>query len=279
MPLLYEVYDAIPANNNTDPPTGAPEGVTRVKQLNDILRYLMAAVFEIGEVATGVGTIAAQDANAVSLTGGAISNIALTASSINSTNNINALALTAGLIPLARIPTVADSVRLFSNTVQELYDGIYPIGSVMLMARERATIPMPFGVVAVWVRYSTNRYLKVLDSANYTGSELTIQTGGSTTINTVNAGDHDHGGSTALHQLSVSNLPSHNHTARGGATGGNPTGYTTGGTARNDGSMENTGSTGGDVPHKHNISTDGAHNHAVALDAAFLATTAWRRTA
>jgi hypothetical protein len=185
------------------------------------------------------------------------------------------------MIPVARIPVpVSDSVRIFSNTVQELYDGIYPIGTVMFTARERTTIPMPFGVVAVWVRYSTNRYIKIEDSTTYTGSETVIETGGATTGVTLFSGQHAHGGSTELHQLSESNLPSHSHpVSRGGSTGGNTTGYVTGGTARNDGA-QSTGSIGGDVPHKHDIDDAGTlHTHSYAQSPAYLALTAWRRTA
>ena len=64
MTMLWEAYAPTAAENTADPPIGAPERATRLKNVNDIERRMMAAIREIGDWLTlvaGGQNISAQD--------------------------------------------------------------------------------------------------------------------------------------------------------------------------------------------------------------------------
>lgn len=89
-------------------------------------------------------------------------------------------------------------------------------------------------------------------------------TGGSTTASTSSAGEHDHDGSTLSHVLTVQQIPAHSHSLASPLIE-----QSGGGIARhqafqsNTGTLNTTGSTGGNLGHSHGINTDGAHTHTV----------------
>jgi hypothetical protein len=73
---VYTDYSAIPADNNSPPPVGAPEGMYP-STVNDTMREMMSVVRQLGDQTEtsfgGLGTMASQNANNVNITGGTLS--------------------------------------------------------------------------------------------------------------------------------------------------------------------------------------------------------------
>jgi microcystin-dependent protein len=99
-----------------------------------------------------------------------------------------------------------------------------------------------------------------LPTTNITGSATT--TGGSKDINFTSGagGDHDHGGNTQSHVLTISQIPPHTHTYISSSLGSDSSGVTD--TASNITKRE-TESTGGGSGHSHGITTSGTHTHTI----------------
>jgi hypothetical protein len=72
---VYTDYSAIPADNNSPPPVGAPEGMYP-STVNDTMREMMSVVRQLGDQTEtsfgGLGTMASQNANNVNITGGTL---------------------------------------------------------------------------------------------------------------------------------------------------------------------------------------------------------------
>lgn len=144
----------------------------------------------------------------------------------------------------------------------ELAGHLVPTGTILLWSG--ATVDIPVG----WA---------LCDGANGTpdlrgrflvgagGSYAVDATGGSASATSSASGDHNHGGSTAGHALTVNEMPSHSHGLSGKEV------YHKGGTEydilANDG-RQSTGTVlnaeGGNNPHSHGIGASGTHTHTVA---------------
>ena len=82
-------------------------------------------------------------------------------------------------------------------------------------------------------------------------------------ITVVSAGSHSHGGNTALHTLTIGQMPSHTHATtepfiRSGSSG--ITLHQIGSNSFSSASVIG-GNTGGSAGHSHTINSDGAHSH------------------
>ena len=82
-------------------------------------------------------------------------------------------------------------------------------------------------------------------------------------------GGHDHGGSTGRHQLTQSEMPSHDHVHDDHklVNGGNLDTDIGGGSSQNV-ETQSTTEAGGNESHDHSISNDGSHSHGMDLDSA-----------
>jgi hypothetical protein len=148
---LWETLSSTPSENGNRPsPTGAPEGTFTIGQVNDTLRWLMAAVRELGDQvvssAVTLGTMAAQFANAVAITGGTIKGC-----SLDNTNSIAGDAIKSGTIDATRLP-----VGTIFNP-QVAYDLAWPVGSQRLWNSTVLTGLVPTGVSATWSRIAPRR--------------------------------------------------------------------------------------------------------------------------
>lgn len=198
MAKLWETLSATPSENGNRPaPTGAPEGTFNIGQTNDTFRWLMAAVRELGDqVVSGavtLGTMAAQAASAVAITGGSIKGC-----SLDNSNSIAADALKSGTVDAARLP-----VGTIFNP-QVAYDLAWPVGSQRLWNSVVLTGLVPVGVTATWTRITTaqDALLAVAGTTRAYGAS-----GSGTTATISAAGAHDHGGATGGHALTGAEVP------------------------------------------------------------------------
>jgi hypothetical protein len=198
MAMLWQTLSATPSENGNRPaPTGAPEGTFNIGQTNDTFRWLMAAVRELGDYvissAVTLGTMAAQAASAVAITGGTIKGC-----SLDNTNAIAADALTSGTVSAARLP-----VGTIFNP-QVAYDLAWPVGSQRLWNSTVLTGLVPTGVSATWSRISAaqDALLAVAGTINSYGVH-----GSGSDIVVASAGAHDHGGATGGHAITGAEVP------------------------------------------------------------------------
>jgi len=279
MALKWEGWHSDPALNNSAPPKGAPENATRYRDSNDIMRYIMAAVWEIGNLLTttgaSIGTLGTQDKDAVDIEGGSIINTTL-----SSTCSINAAALKSGTIPDARFdPAGAPNAReLQGLTIQQIYDAVYPVGTIRLTTNDATSYPVPSPIVATWSRVVTNRYVKIIEPNNYDGDTNRFMTFGHSTNTTSLGGEHAHGQFTLDTTLTIAQIPNHDHSVGGLLTSDNDTGYRSEAVVQNSGTTRS-GKTGGGQPHKHGIDMANPHTHTVAIDPEGIGFIAWQRTA
>lgn len=134
-----------------------------------------------------------------------------------------------------------DSGRESQLTVDGQVNGV-PSGGIIAWSGSIASIP------SGWALCDGNNGTPDLRNRFIVGAGDTYSvdgTGGSTS--------HDHGGSTADHTLTVDEIPSHTHTEV--RNGGTQAGGSGGGNVLNDPTTTDTGSTGGDGAHSHDISS------------------------
>jgi hypothetical protein len=257
MAMLWQTLSATPSENGNRPsPTGAPEGTFTIGQVNDTLRWLMAAVRELGDQvvsnAATLGTMAAQAANAVAITGGTIKGC-----SLDNTNAIAGDAITSGTIPAGRFP-----VGTVFNA-QVAYDLAWPVGSQRLWNSTTLTGLVPVGVSATWSRIAAAQDALLagagtINSYGVHGSGSDIVVGA--------AGAHDHGGTTGGTTLTLAQVPAGivtdwttaNHTSRPDSA---PFGT--------DQDFITTKNTGGGQAHGHGIAAAPTHTHTATLPKVF----------
>ena len=142
-PSIGDGYDPVPGNNNSAPPTGAPEG-NATSTVNDIQRNDKAAIKQNAEnlaaINAALGTMAEQDANAVNITGGTIG-------------------AAVGVAEAANATTLAGNT--LTQIYQTIYDGVWPVGSRMYFDNVTTPPPLPPGVVATWTKVSGGTFVKL----------------------------------------------------------------------------------------------------------------------
>ena len=141
-------YQVNPVENDMPPPVGAPENMP-ANQINNTLREVMSVVRQMGDETEGgfgdLGTMAAQNADAVAITGGTVN--AAHAGSGAGLTALPAAQLT-GTLPAATFPPDATplDVKVARAAVADgLTAGgalaLLPIGMVMLWWGSSAAVP------------------------------------------------------------------------------------------------------------------------------------------
>ena len=193
------------------------------------------------------------------------------------------------------VPTsgLADNATKFAGrTRQQAYDDYWPVGSERAWNSTSGAGLTPSGLTATWTLQAADAFLVGASSAGiYTSPGATVGT--NTAAETGPAGEHDHGGTTGAHTLTISQMPLHSHptrvsTAAAGSSDGlgglmldddnlaNYSGYT--GTTPDNDPGQQIGGTGGGGSHAHNLSSVGDHTHDITLPKRYAV--AWfRRTA
>jgi hypothetical protein len=143
--VYWEQWSVDPSQNNASPPAGAGENKLTFDQISDTFRVVMAAIKDVGEKGAALGTMAPQNSNAVSISGGSISSGA----------SIDAGALKSGTVPLERLPTNLTGKKadgLTNAGLQALYNMLYPVGRIILWHSNSLTGSglVWAGVSAVW---------------------------------------------------------------------------------------------------------------------------------
>lgn len=241
----YLDYEADPALNGVgqSSQTRFPEGWPG-KFVNDALRWMGAALRGLGNSvlfapdAEGTpsgrtaGSMALQNADAVTITGG----------------SVNAY----GYVPVGTILPVLMSWANFL-AVYETY--FRPYGWIFCDGRTETN---PFTGAAYVAPNLLGRYLVGFDNASVVGTGAGFF--GSTSKTTELAGTHNHGGVTGETALTVNQIPPHSHpyTRTTGSAG------TSGGGGLGNGATASTGDTGGGQGHLHSIAPDGSHQHAIS---------------
>lgn len=275
MALISDQWDAAnPDNNNASPPNGAPEGATRVRDLNDCVRLLMSSGAEQGDLLNAQGSMAVQNSNAVTITDPTQSKVA---ADLTGSTNVPAAELT-GVVPEASLvgnypqASVGNSDQFGGLTV----DVLLGVGEVKFWYGPRAAVDAnPYWAIADGQNNTPNLqdlYLRgASDDSQVDGS---TQGDGSSTLDGT-GGQHVH--TVDGHALTESEMPSHSHgeggTSSTDAFGGRttpepdaagklrPGGYQGG----NVGYWE-TEAAGGGQAHSHGLTGDGRHSHTVLLD-------------
>lgn len=162
--------------------------------------------------------------------------------------------------------------------VKNLINTIEPIGTIKAWAGAIGSIPSGWALCngANGTLNLTDRFIVGFGGGSYGQNGTAGHTPGSgstpVTGSTSLAGLHAHSGATALHTLSVDQIPSHTHgPAQGsGFVNNGPSGL---GLATNNFGLNyftpgTTAATGGTQAHQHSIFTDGLHSHTVTGTAA-----------
>jgi hypothetical protein len=170
----------------------------------------------------------------------------------------------------ARIDDLEDVVTDMDGSVQDFYDGLYPLGRIILMGTDTdPNVGLPTGVTATWTALNANYMLVTVaaGAGDYNAASLASALDGA----------HDHGGVTGSHVLTIDEIPSHHHQWLGLTTGSSGS-YGSGGNASSCG-WHDTTSTGGGLGHTHTITAAATHNHAITGLPANYEVIAWQRTA
>ena len=189
----------------------------------------------------------------------------ITTSMLSGTIELNPLRLRTTAAPgvekriLVFDDTGTPTLENLTTVLQTLLDEVVPLGTIAFYRGDLNDLPATWAVCDGTNGTPDLRGLFLVganDSTFPPGS-----TGGSSTVNSSEAGEHDHTGTTAGHALSINEMPAHDHeqlvltVGASGAPGGTAVGN---GTAR-------TGPAGGNQPHDHDISPDGGHQHVVTI--------------
>jgi microcystin-dependent protein len=165
-----------------------------------------------------------------------------------------------------------DIIDAVADTVAELSPHLVPTGAITLWSGSNASIPTGWQLCngTNGTPDLRNRFI-VGSGADY----ATGNNGGADTKTTSAGGNHNHGGATASHALTIAQMPSHDHPFRltRRVTGDDATGGTVDAqilTADRNRVNQNVNITGADVQntgsgqsHSHGISNSGTHTHTV----------------
>jgi hypothetical protein len=265
-------YSSNPPENNTPPPVGAPENMP-TSQVNNVMREIMSVIRLMGDEFQGnfdgLGTMAAQNADAVAITGGTVT--ATLAGPGAGITNLKAQNLIEGPIPAAIFPadaTPLDAKVARAGVADNLTStlSVLPIGTILLWYSAN---PVPTGWQLCDGTNGTpdlrGRMVLGAGPSNGLGS-----TGGAwqSTVATDAQGAHSHGGGTGGYALGINDIPSHTHFEVAGAgAGGGATGpqRTLDANTTSQGNMQ-TSAVGGGAAHAHAIGADGNHVHNVTVN-------------
>ncbi len=159
------------------------------------------------------------------------------------------------------------------------YMDFFPVGMTMMWNGNIVTIPSGWklcngdtytngilvanGTGDIKTPNLVNRFIKGVDDDGDVGANgsPSITLSSTDTMTSTSAGNHSHGGDTAGHVLSISEMPAHTHAvgAYSGVGGGTISEPYEGQT----GASSTSGSTGSGSSHDHGISSDGTHTHNV----------------
>ncbi len=209
-------FSADPTQNTKNPPLGAGENALPQGRISDTFRVVMAAVREVGDLAfataSALGTMAAQAASNVAISGGIIGGTTQFVGTVASGAIVVAETISQGTLALARLPTsltgkLADGLTTVGK--QAIYDLVYPVGRIMLWHTATPGTGLVWsGITATWVEVTAARDAVIVAAGTKT-DERTVA--GSALIGnaaTTSAdGAHSHGGATENTALSSTNLP------------------------------------------------------------------------
>jgi hypothetical protein len=156
---IYEQFDVDPAKNNKTPPYGAPEKGLSFDLITDTLRVVMAAIAEIGKLASSsagaIGTLGKQNANAVQITGGTVDGVTLTRTTIGWSETM------ANTIDPFAIFHATHKINVNMLPLQALYNMVHPVGTIRLSINSSASDLKWAGTTSTWrvVPSSGDRYL------------------------------------------------------------------------------------------------------------------------
>lgn len=274
LPTKWKEFDNDPALNNKPPPKGAPEATTRKKDLNDIDRFVMASIHEMGEWIENIlgvnadsttfvlGNMATQDKGSVDIDGGTMGNVDL-----DNQCTVPAACLT-GTINNDRLPTNVNALTFNTQTAQQWYNDIYPVGSIYICYTNKASIPLPTGVTATWVKIGYEGRLLMVADAPGAYPDLSGTTG-NVPLSVV-------GGETEDVTLTVDQIPAHAHSySRTGGSGS----VIGGGGPYSNVVAGDTGSVGGGQAHRHALGARADLRMNLGANVPALKLQFWRRTA
>jgi hypothetical protein len=264
---LYSDYSATPADNNSPPPVGAPEGMYP-SSVNDTMREMMSVIRQLGDqVGTtfaGLGTMATQNADSVAITGGSVT--ATLAGNGSNISGLNAGALTTGTVPQQAlsgtyhisVDHAADADTLGGVSLSS----ILPLGAIIMYMGDVTKVDSTRWAICDGTRGTPNlagRYPVAINAASNM-----IASGGVIGA-TDPAGTHTHGGNTLGHALTIDELPPHTHNTAitNWDQGGGNHGYIGPGTGNAGQQQWLSDPTGNGWTHLHGISSDGLHQHTV----------------
>jgi hypothetical protein len=167
--------------------------------------------------------------------------------------------------PLAPSPSLAADNTQIATTewVRDIINAIEPLGTIKAWAASIANIPAGWALCngANGTLNLTDRFITAFGGGSFNQNSTGGYVAGAVRIpnegSVFTSGGHNHGGSTALHALTVAEMPSHDH----GVTltlGGGSTGYYSGNYF---GLEVVTPSAGSNNGHNHGIGVDGTHLH------------------
>lgn len=146
------------------------------------------------------------------------------------------------LVPANDLSDVADTAtartNLGVNTLLEVMNAVYPIGSIYTVAGV-ATNPAILLGVGTWTAFGEGRVLVGVGtgSVDANGDALTIIDGAT--------------GGEVNHQLTQAEMPSHNHTLPSNSSDTSANGFVGDSDGSGTGRAASTGGTGGDTPHNN----------------------------